>query len=51
MKTFKVFVNNGYRFEYVGTQDGETIIKARKEWLRLNRGSNAGIPSNVKLKR
>ena len=51
MERFRVFINNGYRFEYVGTHDGETIIKARKDWLRLNAGSNAGIPANVKFKR
>lgn len=51
MPAFMVFVNNGFRFEYRCEQEGLSIAQARKEWLRLNKGSWAGQPENVKLKR
>lgn len=51
MNVYKVLVNNGFRFEYVGTAEGKTIIEARRKWLHENRGTLAGMPDMVKLKR
>lgn len=51
MKTFEVYVNNGYRFEYFGEIEAASIHNARKEFQRQNAGTHIALrPFKVSIK-
>ncbi len=50
LKRFAVYVNNGFRFDLETVIESESLSKARKEWLRINQGTLAGDPKNIKMK-